>query len=120
MGKYKFNKQVTSELKNFKDYLEGLGDSRKVITQKLNYAGCFLEWLEAEGFDVKTDGRPSDVTYNDMLSFIDYCRSNDDSINLVNNKLRSTRDYYSYLKKRNPPAIYILSIILRAISFVKK
>jgi integrase/recombinase XerD len=94
--KYSFNKEIREQLKSFKDYLQQLGYGENSILQKLNYTGCFLEWLENERLI------PEATRYNDLLNFIDYCRLENDSNKLINNKLRSIRNYYEYLKGQDP------------------
>jgi integrase/recombinase XerD len=94
--KYEFNKEVRAQLKGFESYLKGLSNSENTIKQKANYAGFFLKWLENERLNLES------TSYNDLLIFIDYCKLNDDSTKLINNKLRSVRNFYEYLKKENP------------------
>lgn len=97
--KYKFNQNITNKLKGFKTHLQKLGYGENSIMQKLNYAGYFLNWLEAENLQIE------DTRYNDILNFIDYCKLESDSKKLTNNKLRSIRNFYEYLKEQNPNII---------------
>jgi len=102
--KYKFNKNITAGLKGFKSYLQKLGYGENSVLQKSNYVGYFLNWLENENLQTE------DTRYNDLLSFIDYCKleggtlseAEGDSKKLINNKLRSIRNFYEYLKEQNP------------------
>jgi integrase/recombinase XerD len=96
---YSFNKETESKLKDFKTYLQGLGNGENTIRQKTNYAGYFLNWLESEHL------QPEDTRYNDLLNFIDYCKLESNSKKLINSKLRSIRNFYEYLKKQNPKII---------------
>ena len=79
----------------FKIYLQGLGNSESTIRQKSNYTGYFLQWCETENL------QPKDARYNDLLNFIDYCKSEGESNKLINSKLRSVRNFYEYLQKEN-------------------
>jgi len=97
--KYKFNAETIKELNKFKAYLKGLGYGENSVLQKSNYAGSFLEWLENENLTAEA------TMYNDLLSFIDYCKLEGDSNKFINNKLRSIRNYYGYLKEQNPNII---------------
>lgn len=105
--KYKFNEAITSRLKGFKTYLQELGNGVDTIRQKCNYAGYFLTWLETENL------QPQETTYNDMLSFIDYCNLDGNSKRQINSKLRSVRNFYEYLQQKdasivNPAANLVL------------
>jgi len=94
--RYKFSKDVETKLKGFKIYLQELGNGVDTIRQKSNYVGYFLTWLETENLQVE------ETTYNDMLSFIDYCNLEGNSKRQINSKLRSVRNFYEYLQKENP------------------
>jgi integrase/recombinase XerD len=93
--KYKFDLEIKKQLKGFENYLQQQGFGKDTIRQKSNYAGSFLKWLENERL------KPEDTRYSDLLSFIDHCKSGFDSKKLINNKLRSIRNYYEYLKTEN-------------------
>jgi integrase/recombinase XerD len=95
MKKYTFNTQFSKELKGFESQLQEIGFGKDSIRQKSNYTGSFLKWLESEHL------KPEDTRYNDLLSFIDYCKLDNDSKKLINNKLRSIRNYFEYLKTEN-------------------
>lgn len=94
--KYSYNKEITEQLKGFGSYLKEISNSENTIKQKANYIGFFLNWLESEKL------KPEETRYNDLLNFIDYCKLENDSTKLINNKLRSIRNYYDCLKKDNP------------------
>ncbi|GAO27834.1 hypothetical protein [Geofilum rubicundum] len=104
---YIFNKEIESKLTGFKTYLQELGNGASTIRQKSNYAGYFLSWLETEHL------QPEDTRYNDLLSFIDYCKLEVDALSGVegnskrhiNSKLRSIRNFYEYLKQSNSTII---------------
>lgn len=97
---YSFNKEIENKLKSFKIYLIELGNGENTIRQKSNYVGYFLTWLESENLQVQ------ETTYNDMLSFIDYCNLEGATLSgvegnskrQINSKLRSIRNFYEYLK----------------------
>jgi len=90
---YDFSPDVNRRLRGFKKYLESQGSRKDTIRQKSNYAGFYLTWLETERL------LPDQARYNDMLSFIDYCRLEEKSKRQVNSMLRSIRNYYQYLKE---------------------
>lgn len=96
---YSFNKEIESKLKDFKTYLQELGNDANTIRQKSNYTGYFLNWLESEHL------QPEATRYNDLLNFIDYCKLEGNSKKHINSKLRSIRGFYEYLKKLNPKII---------------
>jgi len=99
IGKYSFTKEIEIKLKGFKSYLHELGHDTNTIRQKSNYAGYFLNWLENESL------QPNETRYNDLLSFIDYCKLEGNSKKHINSKLRSIRNFYEYLKEQNPKII---------------
>lgn len=94
--KYHFNRETKKQLGSFKEYLKSLGNSENTIKQKLNYTGCFLKWSENENLI------PEDTRYNDLLNFIDYCKTKGDSKKLINRKLQSIRNFYEHLKQQDP------------------
>lgn len=89
---YNFGREIESELIGFKTYLQELGNGASTVRQKSNYAGYFLKWLETEHL------QPESTGYNDLLAFIDYCKLEGESNGHINKKLRSTRNYFDYLK----------------------
>lgn len=96
MIRYNFNHEIQSKLKGFKTYLQELGNGKGTIRQKSNYAGYFLNWLEAENLN------PEDTRYNDLLNFIGHCKLEGKSKKHINSKLRAARNYYNYLKTITP------------------
>ena len=96
---YSFDSEIKSKLEGFKTCLMELGNDKNTIRQKSNYAGYYLKWLEGEHL------QPEDARYNDLLNFIDYCRLEGNTNGHINMKLRSIRNYYEYLKRRNTTII---------------
>jgi integrase/recombinase XerD len=78
---YIFNKEIESKLKDFRTYLQQLGNDTNTIRQKVNYTGYFLNWLESEHL------QPEETRYNDLLNFIDYCKLEGNSKKHINSKL---------------------------------
>jgi len=113
---YSFDREIKIRLEGFKNYLQDIGSDKNTIRQKGNYAGYYLRWFEGEHL------QPEDARYNDLLSFIDYCRLEGNSTGHINTKLRSIRDYYQYLKKMgvvtvNPAAnLYLKGTSHRVVS----
>jgi len=96
MNKYNFSNEINEKLKGLKTYLQELGNREETIRQKSNYAGYFLSWLETENLSLE------ETRYNDLLNFIDHCNLEGKSKMHINSKLCSIRNYYGYLKTRNP------------------
>lgn len=90
---YDFDPDVQHQLRGFKLYLKSQGEAKDTIRQKSNYAGYYLKWLQGERL------LQEEARYNDMLSFIDYCRLEERSKRQINTMLRSVRNYYQYLKE---------------------
>lgn len=89
---YCFTREVKNKLKGFGTFLEDKGNDKSTIRQKMNYTGYFLSWLENEGLMLEV------TSYNDLLSFIDYCKVENKSKKHINTILRAVRNYYDFLK----------------------
>lgn len=96
MKKYEFNKQIEARLVSFESWLTKKNYSQSTTKQKSNYTGLFLSWLESENLQT------AEVTYKDMLSFIDYCNLENLSKKQINTILLSIKNYYDYNKERDP------------------
>lgn len=94
--KYQFTDEINKQLKGFNHYLQKPGNSRDTITQKMNYTGYFLTWLKREHLQIE------ETRYNDLLSFVDYCKLEDDSKALINKKIRGIRAFFEYIKMQTP------------------
>jgi len=95
-AKYTFTLEVRTQLSGFRSQLKEKGYGDATVRQKCNYTGCYLLWVESERLEIE------EVRYNDMLNFIDKCRLEGQSKQLVNNKLRSIRNFYQYQKEMDP------------------
>lgn len=93
---YTFSSNINKKLKPFKQSLQTKGNSIETIRQKSNYAGYYLNWLKEERLNIK------EARYNDLISFIDYCRKQEKSNQQISRILASIRDYYNHLKKTDP------------------
>lgn len=93
---YKFTKEIKSKLESFEKHLKQKAYSKSTTKQKSNYTGLFLTWLESENLQT------AEVTYKDMLSFIDYCNLESLSPKQINTILFSIKNYYDYKKERDP------------------
>lgn len=89
-------RNFSDELQAFRDWLAQQHYAAPTIRQFLNYAGCFLDWLQQEGLSVVADA-PEEVRYAHLLDYIDYYQR-EDSIRLVNRKLAAIRKYYHWLQ----------------------
>jgi integrase/recombinase XerD len=96
---YKFIGEVRQEVECFKDYLQKQHLDPNTISQKSNYAGYYLKWLENERLQAQN------TRYNDLLNFIDYCRIEGKTGHHINTMLRAIRNYHEYLKLSNPNLI---------------
>lgn len=101
--------QIKKEIIKFRDYLKERHFAKNTISPYVNYASYFLDWLE------QSNQRAEEISYNDILEFIDYCRSNGKHNQLINRILSAIRHYYGCLSQRkiirNPAAgIYLKGI----------
>lgn len=85
-------KKFTGILQQLEAYMEKQNYKASTIRQFKNYAACFLDWKQGK--------KPEQITYNDLLVFIDYCRDKGDSPALTNRKLAAIRKYYEYLQSK--------------------
>ena len=101
--------QIKKESIKFREYLQERRFTKNTIQPYVNYASYFLDWLE------QSNQRAEEISYNDILEFVDYCRSNGKHNQLINRILSAIRHYYGYLSQRkiirNPAAgIYLKGI----------
>jgi integrase/recombinase XerD len=96
---YIFTEEVRQQVEGFKDYLQKQHLDPNTIHQKSNYAGYYLNWCETEHLGA------TEVRYNDLLNFIDYCRVEGKTGHHINTMLRAIRNYFEYLKLLNPNII---------------
>lgn len=92
-GKYShLKKKFTGILQQLDTYLKKQTYEANTIRQFKNYTTCFLDWQQSRNLE--------QVTYNDLLVFIDYCSEKGDSTKLINRKLAAIRKYYEYLQSK--------------------
>jgi integrase/recombinase XerD len=96
---YQFTGEVRNQVESFKEHLKKQHIDKNTLRQKTNYAGYFLKWCETEHLQA------TDTRYNDLLNFIDYCKLEGMSKTHVNRVIASVRDYYKFLKERQPNII---------------
>lgn len=99
MNSYQFSPFITTQLVPFKEYLEKLHYKTPTIQQYTNYARDFLRWLAKEHLAVL------EVTYNDLLDFMDHCNREGNTKRHVNTKVRSIRKFYDCLKQKHPSLV---------------
>ena len=85
------DRRFYDDLQVFQDWLAQQHYARPTIRQFINYAGCFLDWIEQAGLSA------TEVRYAHLLDYIDYYQR-EDSIRLLNRKLHSIRQYYDWLQ----------------------
>jgi len=101
-SKYKTVKQqYKRELEDIKRHLQTQGYAIDTIRADSNYLAIYLDWLDKEQI------RETEVTYNELLTYIDKLTKGGDSKALINRKLAAIRKYYDYLQnegkaKKNP------------------
>jgi integrase/recombinase XerD len=107
-SKYKAVRQQKGPvIKDFAAYLENRGYAKDTVRADTNYTASFLAWITRE------QTYENEVSYNDLLTFMDHCTGEGDSNTLVNRKLSAIRKYYGYLQHsgrqvKNPAAgLYI-------------
>ena len=92
-SKYKHLKEkFNGILQQLEPYLKKQNYEPNTIRQFKNYTACFLNWQKLQKLE--------QVSYNDLLIYIDYCREKGDSLKLTNRKLSAIRKYYEYLQSK--------------------
>lgn len=97
--KYIFTGEVSKQIDSFKNYLKTQHLNDNTARQKSNYAGYYLNWLGTERLQAEN------TRYNDLLSFIDYCKAEGKTKHHINSMLRAIRTYYEFLRRSNPGII---------------
>jgi integrase/recombinase XerD len=91
-SKYKQPRQEQEpQVKSFIEWLTKRNYANDTIRADSNYAASFLAWTTGQQTQV------TEVTYNDLLTYIDHCTSEGNSKTLLNRKLSAIRKYYDYL-----------------------
>ena len=85
-------KKFTGILQQLETYLKKQNYEANTIRQFKNYTACFLDWQQSQKLE--------QISYNDLLIYIDYCREKGDSLKLTNRKLSAIRKYYEYLQSK--------------------
>ena len=92
-NKYNHLKEkFTGTLQQLETYLKKQNYEANTIWQFKNYTACFLDWQQSQKLE--------QISYNDLLIYIDYCREKGDSLKLTNRKLSAIRKYYEYLQSK--------------------
>jgi integrase/recombinase XerD len=102
-SKYKpIRTQYKEELEGFEKWLLQKDYATDTIRAESNYAALFFNWAEREQIQI------TELSYNELLSFIDQCTNDNNSKALINRKLATIRKYYDFLlyngKAVNNPA----------------
>ncbi len=82
-------------MNGFNNYLNKNKFKENTVNQYINYCNRFLDWLKTENLN------PKQATYNDIIVYIDYCKTKNYSIGLINQSLVAIRHYYNYLGINN-------------------
>ena len=85
-------------MRSYRRYLKEQGLANSTISQYLRHTEGFLEWMGNEGLTQE------EVTYNDILGYIEYRRSCGDSSGLINRRVLSIRRYFSFFQLKEKKA----------------
>ena len=94
MNKSKYEqerKYYQQEINDFTGWLKKRNYAKDTIRPFNNYTASFLAWTEQEQILV------TEVTYNELLIFIDHCIIKGDNKAFINHKISAIRKYYEYL-----------------------
>jgi len=84
-------KAHNQEVSNFTAYLQKRDYALDTIRADSNYTASFLAWTQQQQTQI------TEITYNDLLTYIDHSTTQGDSKTLLNRKLSAIRKYYDYL-----------------------
>lgn len=82
-------------MRRFERYLKEKGFAKSTVCQYARYTTEFLSWLGKEQLTVGA------TTYNDLLSYIERLRKQNNSTSLINRKLLAVRHYFSFFQLRD-------------------
>jgi integrase/recombinase XerD len=85
-------KKCVTQLSDFIAWLQKSQFAKDTIRSDSNYTLTYLAWLQDQHI------KETEVTYNDLLAFIDHSTTEGDSNVLINRKLSAIRKYYDYLQ----------------------
>jgi integrase/recombinase XerD len=94
MNKSKYKEERNShkeEIDGFTAWLKTQHFAGDTIRAESNYTASFLAWTKQQQTQIP------EVTYNELLTYIDHCTTRGDSKLLINRKLSAIRKYYDYL-----------------------
>jgi len=97
MKKYQFTTPITQELQKFQKHLKKKNFNENTIRQNSNYAGIFLEWIEAESLEKQ------DVRYKEIIAFIHELQQEKGS-KFIGRVILAVRHYYEFLGLEQNPA----------------
>ena len=103
-GKYTgIKKRWDIHLKDFTAYLNDKKYANDTIRADCNYAATYLDWLDNEEI------LETEITYSELLIYIEKLTTEGDSKGLINRKLAAIRKYYDFLlyegKAQKNPAL---------------
>jgi integrase/recombinase XerD len=81
-------------LGHFKSYLRRRGNVSSTIENYSQSVDRYLNWAKNENLV------PEQITYNDILIYIDYCKTEGGSAGVVNRKLIAIKHFYDFLQNR--------------------
>jgi len=82
-----------SILHDFANYLRAEGQRLHTVNSNTNMAGQFLQWLGEEAISYLQ------VSYSDLLAYIDYHKARGNTKSTINGKLQSIRHFYNWLQQ---------------------
>ena len=96
MVKYEFiDPEIITEQRKLLSFLQQKKYTSATIKSYCNYTGYFLAWLDKE---------PEQITYNDLLQFINHCRVAGRKTRNINTVLTALRHYFTMRDHPNNPA----------------
>lgn len=88
-----FSVEKETLLIEFENYLRAEGQRLNTIKSNRIPARLFLEWLESQQINYL------EVSYNDLLAYVNYTKELGNVVRTVNTKLLAIRHFYNYLQK---------------------
>ena len=83
-----------SILNDFENYLRAAGQRLNTLRGNSSSARVFLDWTQQEQINYL------EVSYTDLLAYIDYNKARGNTKNTINGKLQAVKHFYNYLQQK--------------------
>lgn len=79
-------------MEKFKDYQQKKGFVKNTIRANNSTVKAFQNWCEIHSINIKK------TTYNDIMTFVEYCRTQGNGVRTIRMKVKSLEHYFNFLE----------------------